>query len=113
MKDLKSKVAERLKGKVAVVTGGSRGIGASIARHLAQEKAEVAFTYLKAKDEANAVKGEIEAEGSRALALPADSGNASELTEAIEKVAQEFGRIDILVNSAGALLFKPIDQFTI
>lgn len=113
MSNPKSKVPERLAGKVAVVTGGSRGIGAAIVRRLAQEKAEVAFTYLKEKDAANAVKADIEAEGSRVLALRANSGNAGELTGVIDKIAKEFGRIDFLVNSAGALLFKLIDEFTL
>jgi len=100
----------RLSGKVALVTGGSRGIGASIVKRLAREKADVAFTFLKENDAADSVVKQAGTNGNRVIAMRADSGNARELTKAVESVAKEFGRIDILVSSAGAFLFKPIDE---
>src|SRR5438045_3005928 len=101
----------RLSGKVALVTGGSRGIGASIVKRLAREKADVAFTFLKENDAADSVVKQAGTNGNRVIAMQADSGNARELTKAVETVAKEFGRIDILVSSAGAFLFKPpIDE---
>jgi 3-oxoacyl-[acyl-carrier protein] reductase len=87
----KGSTVSRLSGKVALVTGGSRGIGAGIVKRLAREKADVAFTYLKEKAAADAVVKEVSADGSRAIAIPADSGSAHELTNAVEKVAKEFG----------------------
>jgi 3-oxoacyl-[acyl-carrier protein] reductase len=100
----------RLSGKVALVTGGSRGIGAGIVKRLAREKADVAFTFLKEQEAADSVIKEVSADGNRVIAMQADSGNADELMKAVEKVATEFGRIDILVSSAGAFLFKPVDK---
>lgn len=100
----------RLSGKVALVTGGSRGIGAGIVKRLAREKADVAFTFLKEKEAANSVVKEASANGSRIIAMQADSGKARELMKAVEQVAREFGHIDILVSSAGAFLFKPVDE---
>jgi 3-oxoacyl-[acyl-carrier protein] reductase len=105
-----ARAISRLSGKVALVTGGSRGIGAGIVKRLAREKADVAFTFLKEKKAANSVVKEVSSEGGRAIAIQADSGSARELTNAVEKVAKEFGHIDILVSSAGAFLFKPVDK---
>jgi len=93
----------RLSGKVALVTGGSRGIGAGIVKRLAREKADVAFTFLKEKEAADSIVKEASADGNRVIAIQANSGN-------VEKVAKEFGHIDILVSSAGAFLFKPVDE---
>jgi 3-oxoacyl-[acyl-carrier protein] reductase len=107
-----SSVAPRLEGKVALVTGGSRGIGAGIVKRLTREKVDVAFTFRKEKEAADAVVKEISSGGRKALALQADSSDSRELTGAVDQVAREFGRIDILVSNAGALLFKPIDEFT-
>ncbi len=84
----------RLSGKVALITGGSRGIGAGIVKRLAREKANVAFTFLKEKEAANSVVKEASTNGNRVIAIQADSGSARELMDAIEKVAKEFGRID-------------------
>ena len=117
MKQTKTKkerasASSRLSGKVALVTGGSRGIGAGIVKRLAREKADVAFTFLKEKEAADSVAKEASADGSRVIAMQADSGSAHELAKAVEKVAKEFGRIDILVSSAGAFLFKPVDEVT-
>jgi 3-oxoacyl-[acyl-carrier protein] reductase len=91
----------RLSGKVALVTGGSRGIGAEIVKRLAREKADVAFMFLNEKEAADAVVKEASVEGSRVIAMQADSGSAQQLTKAVEKVAKEFGHVDILVSSAG------------
>jgi len=103
-------IASRLSGKVALVTGGSRGIGAGIVKRLAREKANVAFTFLKEKEAADSIVKEASTNGNRVIAIQADSGSERELTDAVEKVAKEFGRIDILVSSAGAFLFKPVDE---
>src|SRR5438045_1857066 len=100
----------RLSGKVALVTGGSRGIGAGIVKRLAREKADVAFTFLKEKEAADSIVKEASADGNRVIAIQANSGNEQELIKAVEKVAKEFGHIDILVSSAGAFLFKPVDE---
>jgi 3-oxoacyl-[acyl-carrier protein] reductase len=107
-----SGVPSRLSGKVALVTGSSRGIGASIVKRLVHEKADVAFTFLKEKKAADSVVKEASTDGSRVIAMRADSGSARELTKAVEKIAKEFGRIDVLVNSAGAFLFKPVDAIS-
>ncbi len=94
-----------LAGKAALVTGGSRGIGAAIAKRLAHDGAEVALTYFKRTDRAQAVAHEIEAAGRRALAIQADSASPSVVTAAVERTAAELGRLDILVNNAG--IFVP------
>jgi 3-oxoacyl-[acyl-carrier protein] reductase len=108
--DEKASTVSRLSGKVALVTGGSRGIGAGIVKRLAREKADVAFTFLKEKKAADSVVKEASAEGTRAIAIQADSGRPHALANAVEQVAKKFGRIDILVSSAGAFLFKPINE---
>ncbi len=89
-----------LAGKVALVTGGSRGIGAATARALAQAGADVAISYAASADKAAAVVREIEAMGVRALALRADQGNVDEVEGAIARVVARLGRLDILVNNA-------------
>jgi 3-oxoacyl-[acyl-carrier protein] reductase len=99
--------------KVVLVTGGSRGIGAAIVERMAREHADVAFTYRKAKDRADAMAAKVKEAGRRSLAIRADSANPGELTAAVQRTASELGRIDVLVSSAGMLLFKPIDQFTL
>lgn len=88
-------------GRTALVTGGSRGIGAAVARRLAQGGADVAITYEKDKDSAEAVAAEVRALGRRALALRADSGDAAETEAAVDRVAEQWGRLDVLVCSAG------------
>jgi NAD(P)-dependent dehydrogenase (short-subunit alcohol dehydrogenase family) len=94
----------QLNGKAALVTGGSRGIGAAIARHLARAGADVAVTYVSSPDKANAVVGEIKAAGRRAIAIKADSADAAAVRAAVDKAAAEFGRLDILVNNAGVFV---------
>lgn len=90
-----------LQGKIAVVTGASRSIGAAIAKRLALDGATVAITYHASPARAEEVVAAIEAAGGRAIALQADAGNPAAVREAIGAVAARFGRIDILVNNAG------------
>ncbi len=91
----------KLAGKIAVVTGGSRGIGAAVAKGLGREGATVVINYNHSQEEAQAVVEEIEAMGSSAIALQADISEAEATKVFIEKVLEKFGRIDILVNNAG------------
>ncbi|KQT67616.1 MULTISPECIES: 3-oxoacyl-ACP reductase family protein [Pseudomonas] len=99
-----------LTGKIAIVTGGSRSIGAAIAKRLAGDGATVAITYNASPDRAAAVVQEIVAAGGQAVALAADAGNPEAVRAAIAEVAQRFGKIDILVNNAGiSLLGAPED----
>src|SRR5690606_2915089 len=93
--------AEALNGKVAFVTGGSRGIGAAIARRLAKDGAAVVITYVNGKEKADAVVSESVAIAGKGLALKADSRDDSQIAAAIEATVKEFGRLVILVNSAG------------
>lgn len=93
-----------LKGKVALITGASRGIGAAIAKRLAAEGADVAFSYASSPDRAAQVVREIEAAGGKALALMADQGDTAAVTAMVEKAHAHFGRLDILVNSAGVFV---------
>ncbi|TWI05988.1 NAD(P)-dependent dehydrogenase (short-subunit alcohol dehydrogenase family) [Luteimonas cucumeris] len=102
-----------LAGKVALVSGGSRGIGAAIATALAREGADVAITYVSAVDKAQAVVAQIQALGRRALALRADSADVVEVRAAVEQTAAEFGALDILVNNAGIALMGPLQEVTL
>ncbi|HEV2676560.1 MAG TPA: SDR family oxidoreductase [Aliidongia sp.] len=102
-----------LTGKVALVTGGSRGIGAAIARRLAADGADVALTFVKGEREAAVVVGEIEALGRRALAIRADNISAAQVEAAVAATAQAFGRLDILVNNAGIFRRGTVDVLTI
>jgi len=102
-----------LEGKVALVTGGSRGIGAAISRRLAREGAGVALTYLSAADRAKAVVGEIEAEGRRGLAIPADSADPAAVVAAVERTVDELGRLNILVNNAGIFPNGPLEDVSL
>ncbi|MBF6165893.1 SDR family oxidoreductase [Streptomyces gardneri] len=102
-----------LTGKVALVTGGSRGIGAAIARRLAAAGADVALTYQHAEGQAKTVVGEVEALGRRALAIQADSADATAVRAAVDRAASELGGLDILVNNAGIFLSKPFEEFTV
>ncbi|MEV0711075.1 SDR family NAD(P)-dependent oxidoreductase [Nocardia aurea] len=102
-----------LEGKVALVTGGSRGIGAAIATRLASAGADVAVTYRESEARAAGVIAEIEAGGRRAVALRADSADASAVTGAVDRTAEELGGLDILVNNAGIFPAKPFGEFTV
>ncbi|GAB3472346.1 3-oxoacyl-ACP reductase FabG [Massilia terrae] len=102
-----------LNGKVAFINGGSRGIGAATARRLAQDGATVAIGYQSSEQAAHALAEEIRAAGGEAFAIHADATDAAALTQAIDSVAKRFGRLDILVNSAGVLRMGPVDQFSL
>jgi len=102
-----------LEGKVALVTGGSRGMGAAIAKRLAREGADVAVTYLKEGDKAQSVVEEIESAGRRGLAIEADSADAVAVVQAVDRAAAELGRLDVLVNNAGIFAYGPPDEVTI
>src|SRR5437868_10447104 len=91
----------RLQGKRALVTGGSRGIGAAIAKRLAADGADVAITYEKSAERARAVVADIEALGRRAVAIQADSADPVAVRGAVDHAAQTLGGLDILVNNAG------------
>src|SRR5215831_5701744 len=98
-----------LTGQVALVTGGSRGIGAAIARRLARDGAAVAFTYVTAADKARAVARQIDADGGRALVIQADSANPAAVVAAVDQTAADLGRLDILVNNAGVFAGGPVE----
>jgi len=93
----------RLSKKVALVTGGSRGIGAAIVRRLAAEGADVAFTYVSSDEKAKALEEELKKTGVRALAIKADSADANAITNAVNKAATELGGLNILINNAGVM----------
>ncbi|MBO9588897.1 3-oxoacyl-ACP reductase family protein [Devosia sp.] len=98
--------------KRAVVTGGSRGIGAAIVRKLAEQGAHVAFTYASSPDAAQALVDEVVARGGKAFALQADSADVTSLQAAIRTAAAKLGGIDILVNNAGIIAHALIDDFS-
>jgi len=102
-----------LSGKVALVTGGSRGIGAAIARALAAQGADVALSYAASAERAEAVVRDLQAFGVRAIALQADQAEPVQASGLVERVVKEFGRLEILVNNAGVFvpgsLLEPVD----
>jgi 3-oxoacyl-[acyl-carrier protein] reductase len=102
-----------LTGKVALVTGGSRGIGAAIAKRLAAEGAAVALTYVNGKQKADAVVDEIKKAGGNAISIRADSADADAVKSAVGETVQILGRLDILVNNAGIAVVTPLDQFSL
>ncbi|MDX3590560.1 3-oxoacyl-ACP reductase FabG [Streptomyces sp. ID03-2B] len=103
----------QLAGKVALVTGGSRGIGAATALRLAEEGADVALTYVSAADKAQEVVKSIEALGRKGLAIQADSADPADVVRSVEQTAAELGRLDILVNNAGIFPYGPIEGVTL
>lgn len=101
-----------LKGKVAVVTGSSKGIGASIAEHLAAEGASVVVNYASGKDGADAVVSRITQKGGKAIAIQGDVSKPEDIQRLFSEVAKEFGRVDVLVNNAGIYEFAPLESIT-
>ena len=99
--------------KVALVTGGSRGIGAAIAKRLAADGANVAITYTKGADAAAAVVKEVERAGRKAIAIQADAADAGAVKAAVEKTVATFGGLDVLVNNAGTAIPKPFEEATL
>ncbi|WP_137391033.1 SDR family oxidoreductase [Rhodoligotrophos defluvii] len=102
-----------LAGRSALVTGGSRGIGAAIVRALAAAGADVAFTYANSGEKAGAMVAEIEAAGRRGLAVKADSADSRAPAAAVHEAANAFGKLDILVNNAGIFPFGPPEEVTV
>jgi 3-oxoacyl-[acyl-carrier protein] reductase len=103
----------KLANKVALVTGGSRGIGAAIAKRLAADGASVAITYAKDANAASAVVKAIEGNGGKALAIQADAADPKAIDAAIERAVATLGRLDVLVNNAGTAIPKPFEQTTL
>src|SRR6202453_3748105 len=103
----------KLTNKVALVTGGSRGIGAAIVKRLPADGANVAFTYAKDASAASAVVKAIELNGGKAIAIQADAANVEAVKAAVEKAVATFGRLDILVNNAGTAIPKPFEEATL
>lgn len=106
-------MTEPLTGKVALVTGGSRGIGAAIARRLAHDGASVAITYASSKPKADEVVGAIRDAGGRATAIRADNADPESVKRAIAETVSGLGQLDILVNNAGIAIIKPVSEFTL
>jgi 3-oxoacyl-[acyl-carrier protein] reductase len=103
----------KLEGKIALITGGSRGIGAAIAKRLAADGANVAITYTKGADAAASIVKEIEHTGRKAIAIRADAADAEAVKAAVERTVATFGRLDVLVNNAGTAIPKTFEETTL
>ena len=100
-------------GKIALVTGGSRGIGEGIVRRLAADGAAVAFTYSSSEEKAKLLAGEIKDAGGNVLPIKADSASAEDVRAAVDQVAKELGELDIFVNNAGILIQGGVDRYSL
>ena len=105
-------MASKLTGKVAVVTGASKGIGASIAKHLAAEGASVVVNYASSKEGADRVVAEIVRKGGKAIAVQADVAKKTDIDRLFVETKKAFGPLDILINNAGIYEFLPLDGVT-
>jgi len=105
-------MSQKLSGKVAVVTGASKGIGASIAQHLAAEGAAVVVNYSTSREGADKVVAEVERRGGKAVAVQADVARRADIQRLFAEAKRAFGRVDILVNNAGVFEFAPIEEVT-
>ncbi len=103
----------KLAKKVALITGGSRGIGAAIAKRLAADGASIVITYAKDASAASNVVNEIQQGGGKAIAVQADAADAEAVKDAVEKAVATFGRLDVLVNNAGTAIPKPFEETTL
>src|SRR5579883_2171357 len=102
----------KLQGKVAVVTGASKGIGASIAKHLAAEGAAVVVNYSSSKSDADRVVADIARDGGKAVAVQADVAKKADVARLFAETKKAFGRLDVLVNNAGVYEFAPLEAVT-
>ena len=105
-------MSSTLQGKIALVTGASRGIGRAIAVRLAREGAAVTINYARRADEARKLAGEIESTGGKALIVQADVGRVADVVRLFDETLAHFGRLDILVNNAGIMFNKPVAAVT-
>jgi len=106
-------MTRKLEGKIALITGGSRGIGAAIAKRLAADGASVAITYAKDASAASAVVKAIELDGGKAVAIQADAADVEAVKSAVEKTVATFGQLDVLVNNAGTAIPKTFEETTL
>src|ERR1700750_3171523 len=105
-------MANKLAGKVAVVTGASKGIGAGIAKSLAADGAAVVVNYASSKEGADRVVAEIKAAGGKAIAVQGDVAKAADVQRLFAETKKAFGRVDVLVNNAGVYQFAPLEEIT-